>query len=78
MFMNMELRKLVFCVCLMITIKVIVITGGMALTPHSQHLIIKRPVPSLRLPVWSFRNCSPARPSSHLTSLGPHTKCFLS
>lgn len=31
------------------------------------------------LPVWSFLNCSPARPSSRLTSSEPRTgKCFLS
>lgn len=32
---DMKLRTLVFCVCLMIAIKVNVITGGLTLTPHS-------------------------------------------
>lgn len=32
---DMKLRRLGFYVCLMITIKVNVITGGLTLTPHS-------------------------------------------
>lgn len=32
---DMKLKRLVFCVCLMITIKVNVITGGLTLPPHS-------------------------------------------
>lgn len=73
-----ELRRLVFCVCLMITIKVIVITGGMTLTPHSSIWLWKACADFTCLPVWSFFSTVLQLALASFDVIQPHTKCFLS